>query len=185
MFSWESLTTDSISSTPSLKGNIIPGYYFAGGFHTEFYAGIAHGTMISSIIVAKDDNVGMVGLAPHCKVLTASQGMIEHALVKMQRQYFNDHPKATFVEWQEQMRKQQDVLVKFGQEWVRYQLLGAAEAIHYLVDHGARVINFSGAVERRLCQDAAVWEKVEEAFAYAAKNNVLIVLAAGNNAVLK
>ncbi len=167
---------------PDLKGQLIPGYYYAGGFHTEFFEGNAHGTLVSSIIVAKDDNAGMAGLAPHCKVLTASQGMLEHTLVKMQREYFPDHPKAKFAEWQEQIRKHQDVLVKFGQEWVRYQLLGAAEAIRYLVDHGARVINFSSAVERNLCQDAELWKKVEDAFAYAAEKDVVIVLAAGNTA---
>ena len=45
---------------PDLKGQLIPGYYFAGGFHTEFYANIAHGTMVSSLIVAKDNDKAMV-----------------------------------------------------------------------------------------------------------------------------
>src|SRR5262245_40956632 len=29
---------------PDLKGQVTPGYYYPGGFHTEFYEGIAHGT---------------------------------------------------------------------------------------------------------------------------------------------
>jgi thermitase len=167
---------------PDLKGQLIPGYYFAGGFHTEFYAGLAHGTMVSSIIVAKDDNAGMVGLAPHCKALTASQGSLEHILVKMRQDYFRDHPKATMADWQEEMREHQGMIEKFAEDWNRYQLLGAADAIRYLVNHGARVINFSSGVERSQCSSAEVWEEIENAFAYAAKNDIVIVLGAGNNA---
>ena len=59
--------------------------------------------MISSIIVAKDDNTGMVGLAPHCRVLTASQGMVEHTLVKMQRKFFRDDPKASLTDFQKEI----------------------------------------------------------------------------------
>lgn len=170
---------------PDLKGQLIPGYYYAGGFHTEFYAGNAHGTMMSSIIVAKDDNAGMVGLAPHCKVLTASTGMIEHILMRLQQEGMRENPEATMAEMQEEMRKHPDVMEKiekFGRDWVRYQVLGAADAIRYLVDHGVRVINFSGGLEKRLCPFPDVWKKVEDAFAYAAEKDVVIVLSAGNNA---
>lgn len=167
---------------PDLKGQLLPGYYFAGGFHTEFYEGIAHGTLVSSIIVAKDDQQGMTGLAPECRVLTASQGMLEHKLLKLQQELFRNHPKATLADWQKEIVKHIDVLRDFGEGWVSYQLLGAAEAIHYLVDHGARLINISGAIERSLCPSDDVWMKVEEAFAYAASKDVVIVLAAGNNA---
>ena len=45
---------------PSAK---YPGYYYAGGFHTEFFGGNAHGTQVASIIVAKNDDAGMAGLA--------------------------------------------------------------------------------------------------------------------------
>jgi subtilisin family serine protease len=78
---------------PDLKGQVTPGYYYAGGYHMEFYEGIAHGTIVASLIVAGEGRAdGMVGLAPRCKVLTVSQGMIEHTLVKLQSQYFKDHP---------------------------------------------------------------------------------------------
>jgi subtilisin family serine protease len=167
---------------PDLKGQLTPGYYYAGGFHTEFYAGNAHGTQVASIIAAKDDGAGMVGLAPQCKVLTASQGMLEHTLVKMRQEYFHKHPNATVADWQEQIRKHQDELADFGKQWVSYQLLGAAEAIKYLVDHGARVINISGGMERSLCPSDEVWEQIEVAFVYAAGKEVVIVLGAGNNA---
>ena len=168
---------------PDLKGQLVPGYYFASGYHTEFAVCTAHGTLVSSIIVAKDNGAGMVGLAPHCKVLTASQGTLEHLMFKIQQEYMRDHPEGTLAEVQAEMQKHQEELQKFGLEWVRYQHVGAADAIRYLVDHGARVINFSGGVERSLCPSAAVWKKVEDAFAYAAEKNVVIVVGAGNNAL--
>jgi subtilisin family serine protease len=59
---------------------------------------------------------------------------------------------------------------------------GAANAIRYLVDHGVKVINFSGGLKRSLCPSAEKWRKLEEAFSHAAEKGVIIVLAAGNNA---
>ncbi len=167
---------------PDLKGQLVPGFYFSGGYHTEFYEGIAHGTMIAGIIVATDDNAGMVGLAPRCRVLTASQGMLEHKLLQIQKQFFEKRPKADMKELQAELMKHQDVLSKFGQKWVVYQVAGAADAIHYLVDHGVRVINVSGGLKKSLCPSAEAWSKLEEAFAYAAGKEVVIVLSAGNNA---
>jgi subtilisin family serine protease len=62
---------------PDLKGQLIPGYYFPGAYHTECYENIAHGTLVSSIMVAKGDSPdAMAGLAPRCRVLTASQGTL-------------------------------------------------------------------------------------------------------------
>jgi subtilisin family serine protease len=168
---------------PDLKGQLIPGIYYPGGFHSEFYEGVAHGTLVSSLIVAKDNNPGgMVGLAPNCRVLTASQGMIEHTLLKMQTKFFREHPKATLADVQKEMMKQPITLMKFGLDWVHYQVDGAAVAIRYLVDHGVKVINFSGGLKRSFCPSAEKWQKLEQAFAYAAEKGVVIVLAAGNNA---
>ena len=59
---------------------------------------------------------------------------------------------------------------------------GASEAIRYLTDHGARVINFSGGLRRSLVPSEEAWKKLEESFAYAASKNVVIVVAAGNEA---
>ena len=61
---------------------------------------------------------------------------------------------------------------------------GAADAIRYLVDHGVRVINISGALSRHLTQPVSEssWRKLEEAFEYAVEKDIVIVLAAGNNA---
>jgi|SRR5579872_4637034 len=168
---------------PDLKGQLIPGNYYASGYHTEFYENMAHGTLVSSLIVARDDNpAGMVGLAPNCRVVTASQGMIEHTLVKVQTKFFQEHPKATLADLQKEMMKQPGTLMKFGQDWIHYQVGGATNAIRYLVDRGVKVINFSGALRRSLCPSAETWQKLEDAFAYAADKGVVIVLAAGNNA---
>jgi subtilisin family serine protease len=168
---------------PDLKGQLIPGYYYPGGYHTEFYENVAHGTQVCSLIVARDGNpAGMVGLAPRCRVVTASQGMIEHTLVKLQRAFFRKNPKATLADLQKEMIKQPETLKTFGQDWVHYQVDGAANAVRYLVDRGVKVINFSGGLKRSLCPSAEKWQKLEEAFAYAAEKGVVIVLAAGNNA---
>jgi subtilisin family serine protease len=170
---------------PDLKGQLLPGYYYPGGYHTEFHANVAHGTLVASLIVAREGNPdGMVGLAPRCRALTASQGMIEHTLVKRQNQFFRDHPKATFADWQKEFLMPANAISigKFAGDWVHYQIVGAAEAIRYLVDHGVKVINFSGGLRRSLCPSADDWQKLEDAFAHAARKNVVLVLAAGNNA---
>jgi subtilisin family serine protease len=168
---------------PDLKGQLIPGIYCPGGYYTEFYENVAHGTLVSSLIVAKDNNpAGMVGLAPNCRVLTASLGMIEHTLLKMQTKFFREHPHASLADLQKEMMKQPEPLKKFAQDWVHYHVDGATNAIRYLVDNGVRVINISGALKRSLCPSAEKWQKLEEAFVYAAEKGVLIVLGAGNNA---
>lgn len=168
---------------PDLRGQLTPGLYYAGGYHTEFYENVAHGTLVSSIMVARDNNPsGMVGLAPRCRVLTAAQGSIEHTLVKIQTKFFQENPKATLAGLQREMMKQPETLKKFGQDWVHYQVDGAADAIRYLVDRGAKVINFSGGLKRSLCPSTEKWQRLEEAFGYAAEKGVVIVLTAGNNA---
>jgi subtilisin family serine protease len=168
---------------PDLRGQLIPGYYYPGGYHPEVYENIAHGTQVCSIIAARgEDPSGMVGLAPGCKVLTASQGMIEHTLVKLQLRFFREHPKASAAEWQKEMQKHQEALKRFGTDWVHYQVTNAADAVRYLVDRGVKVINISGGLKKSLCPSAELWQRLEDAFAHAARKGVVIVLAAGNNA---
>jgi subtilisin family serine protease len=168
---------------PDLKGQLIPGFYYPDGYHTEFYENVAHGTLVSSIIVARDNNpTGMVGLAPRCRVLTASQGMIEHTPAKIQTKFFQEHPKATVADLQMEMMKHPLTLMQFGKDWAHYQVDGAADAIRYLVDHGVRVVNISGGLKRSLCPSAEKWKRLEGAFSYAAEKGVVIVLAAGNYA---
>jgi subtilisin family serine protease len=168
---------------PDLKGQLNPGFYYPGGYHTEFYEGIAHGTIVASLIIARDNNAaGMVGLAPHCKVLTASQGMLEHTLLKIQQKFFQDNPEAKFADWQKEMFTHLGEIQKFGLGWAHFQVSNAADAIRYLVDHGVKVINFSGGLRKNLCPSADAWQRLEDSFAYAAEKGVIIVLAAGNDA---
>jgi subtilisin family serine protease len=168
---------------PDLKGQLVPGYYFPGGYHAEFYENVAHGTLVASLIVARGGKDGAVsGLAPRCRVLTASQGMIEHTMVKLQRQYLREHPRAGLAELQKEFLKHRAELEAFGNAWVRYQVAGAADAVRYLVNGGVRVINISGGLKKSLCRSAEDWKKLEDAFAFASEKEVVIVLAAGNNA---
>jgi subtilisin family serine protease len=169
---------------PDLKGQLTPGYYYPGAYHGESFAEIAHGTLVSSLIVARADRPGaMTGLAPDCRVLTASQGMIEQLMVKLQSEFFHKHPGATLKDFHSDAHINTS-MEKFARDWIVYQVGGAADAIRYLVDHGVRVINISGAVPRHLVfpVSESSWRKLEEAFEYAAVKDVVIVLAAGNNA---
>ena len=167
---------------PDLKGQVLPGYYYSGGYHSEFYENVSHGTLVSSIMVAKDDGSGMIGLAPTCRVLAASQGMIEHALVKLRREFYEGNPEAQESDFQQEIVKHSAEVQQFGARWVNYQVEGAAEAIHYLVDQGVKVINISGFLSRALCPDKDSWKKLEDAFQHAADKNVVIVTSAGNHA---
>ncbi len=168
---------------PDLKGQLTPGYYYPGGYHGESFVEIAHGTLVSSLIVAQGDRPGtMTGLAPDCRVLTASQGMIENRMAKLQSEFFRKHPNATLKDFQSDAQINTD-MEKAARDWITYQVGGAADAIRYLVDHGVRVINFSGLLSRRTALIAEPsWRKLEEAVEYAVEKNVVIVLAAGNNA---
>jgi subtilisin family serine protease len=83
---------------------------------------------------------------------------------------------------QQEMAAHREDLKKFGEDWARYQVSGAASAIRYLVDRGVRVINISGGLMRSLCPEASVWQQLEESVGYAAERDVIIVLAAGNSA---
>ncbi|MFO0984388.1 MAG: S8 family serine peptidase [Planctomycetota bacterium] len=159
---------------PSLKGRLEPGYYYPGGYHSDFYENIAHGTLVAGIIVANGDD-GVSGLAPDCRIITASQGTIDHYLVKLQKR---TDPKLL----QSEMAAHPDELKRFGEAWSRYQVEGAAHAIDYLVDRGVRVINFSGGLWRSQCPSAAAWQKLEDAVRRAAEHDVIVVLSAGNNA---
>jgi subtilisin family serine protease len=168
---------------PDLKEQLIPGFYYSDGYQSGFYENMAHGTLVSSLIIAKENNpTGMVGLAPRCRVLTASQGMIEHKLLKMQTKFYRENPNAPLTDWQKEMMKQPLTITRFAHDWVHYQVDGAADAIRYLVNHKVRVINISSALKRSLCPSAEDWKKIESAFSYAAEKGVIIVLGAGNNA---
>jgi subtilisin family serine protease len=170
---------------PDLIGCLIPGFYASGGYHTEFYENVAHGTLVASIIVANDNNkTGMVGLAPRCHVLTASHGIIEHAILKLQKEFLKDCPKASLEQIGKEMLKHQNVLKTFATDWAHHMISSIADAIGYLVDHEVKVINISGALKQSLCPSPKIWKKLEDAFVYAAKKDVVIVIGAGNNSAM-
>lgn len=172
---------------PDLKSNLVPGFYASGGYHTECYEIVGHGTLVASIIAAKDNNkIGMTGLAPRCRVLTASYGMIENKYGSLLRKFRQDHPAALPGDkrWAKLMEERGDEMKDFGTKWVKYMTLSQAKAIRYLVGHKVRVINISGYMQRSLCRSCPeAWQQLEDAFVYAAKNDVVIVIGAGNNAV--
>ena len=167
---------------PDLVGQLTPGYYYSGGFHSESFSTLAHGTEVASIIAAKDDGKGMVGLAPRCRVITASQGMIEHLLLKLQRQFFTANPGASLEEFQEELMEHSEELHRFGEQWIQFQVNGAADAIRYLVKQGVQVINISGALKRSMVKSQATWDNLEAAVWEAAEQDVILVLGAGNSA---
>ncbi len=166
---------------PDLKGRVEPGYYFPGGYHSEFFEGISHGTIVAGLIVAAGDRPGSItGLAPGCRVLAASQGMIDHKMQKFEAEFFRTRPKATFKEYQVAFLLNGLSMARFGKDWAAYQMVGATAAIRYLVDHGVRVINFSGGLLRRFSPSQQVWNDLEAACEYAASKGVVLVISAGN-----
>jgi thermitase len=173
---------------PDLKANLAPGFFASGSYHTEFLENIAHGTLVVSLIAAVGNNgIGMTGLAPRCRVLAAALGMIEHKMAKLQKKFMQDHPGAGPSEWGKFMssKENQAEMLSFAKDWERFVSRGIAESIRYLVDHKVRVINVSVALMKEgsgFSTDS--WQTLEEAFAYAREEGVLIVLAAGNSGVL-
>ncbi len=172
---------------PDLKSNLVPGFYASGGYHTECFEIVGHGTLVASIIAAKENNkIGMTGLVPRCRVLTASCGMLENKHGQLLRKFRQDHPEAGPGDkrWAKLMEERRDEIKDFGTKWVNYMTLSNAKAIRYLVDHKVRVINISGYMQRDLCRSCPeAWQQLEDAFEYAAKNDVVIVIGAGNDAV--
>jgi subtilisin family serine protease len=174
---------------PDLKANFVPGFFAGGSYHTEFLENVAHGTLVVSLIAAVGNNgIGMTGLAPRCRVLAASLGMIEHKMAKLQKKFLRDHPEAGPSEWGKFMssKENQAEMFRFAKDWERFVSRGIAESIRYLVDHNVRVINISVALMKEgsgFSTDS--WQTLEEAFAYAREKGVLIVLAAGNNSALE
>lgn len=168
---------------PLLKGRLLPGFYASGGYHTELEGNIAHGTAVAGLIAAQGGaGSEMTGLAPGCRIVTASQGMIEHVLLRMQQEWAKANPGASIDEFMKKAAASEE-LKTFGRNWTSYQAAANADAILYLVDRGVRVINISGLLRKGLFPIAADWDRLEAAFKHAADKGVLMVLAAGNNAV--
>ncbi len=168
---------------PDMKDQLVPGFYAPGGYHTEIYVNNAHGTLVSSIICANENNqLGMAGLAPGCRILASSHGMIEHFLLKLRSEYLKDHPDADISEAPKVMAQHRDEIKQFGERWTAYMGSSIADAIRYSVDHGARVINISGFLKTSLIASSEARNKLKDAFTYAASKDVIVVIPSGNNA---
>jgi subtilisin family serine protease len=168
---------------PDLAGQLIPGYYAPGGYHTEIAENVGHGTLVASIIAAKgEEGVGMTGLSPGCRILTASLGVIEHKLLRLELDFMKTHSDAKLADLQSEMAAHGKEMEAWGKAWTTYQAISTAEAIRYLVDHHVRVINDSGYFQKGLIASPDAWRELDDAFKYAASKDVLIVLSAGNSA---
>lgn len=137
---------------PDFEANLLPGFYASGGYHTECFETMGHGTAVASLIIARSNNkIGMTGLAPGCRVLTASHGAIEHKLAKLQKKFRRENPEAGPRDFSKVWRERRDEIRAFNTEWARHTCLSVAEAIRYLVDRNVQVINISALLRKSLC----------------------------------
>ncbi|MCI0743924.1 MAG: S8 family serine peptidase [Verrucomicrobia subdivision 3 bacterium] len=83
---------------PDLAPHVKPGFYAHGGFHTETYDIIAHGTMVAGIIGAQNNDLGVSGMAPGCRILCASLGFIDHPIVKIRKRFEKELEWIPFLE---------------------------------------------------------------------------------------
>ena len=170
---------------PALKESILPGCFASGVYHTTSFGLVAHGTLVSGLLVARNvGDGGMVGFAPDCRVLAASSGMPKHLLILAQQRFAAEHPDADMPAWVAELDKQAgEELQAFGKDWIDYVSRTIAEGIVYLTDHGARVINISAFLPTKLLSIRPEFlERVDLAFKHAAGNDVVIVIGAGNDA---
>ena len=169
---------------PALQGNLKPGWFAPGVFHTDFFAMDAHGTLVASLIAARrtEGQDGMQGLAPDCTVLTAAQGMPMHSMARFQQEYFTKNKDASVAGWQKEVSAHAAEFKAWSGAWLEYVFGTVAEAIHFLADNNARVINISEDLNfAALAARPDLKTRVESAFAYAKQKDVLIVVAAGNS----
>jgi len=168
---------------PALAGHIKPGWFAPGVYHTDFFTMDAHGTLVSSLLVAhrQEGQDGMWGFAPGCSVLAAAQGMPVHELLRWRQNFLAKNPNASGAEMAKAM-SQTPSLKAFGDHWIEFVFTTLADSIHYLTDHGARVINISEFIATSvLASKPELKARVEEAFNYARDKDVLIVVGAGNS----
>lgn len=161
---------------PSLRERLIPGYWADEAYHPETYQNIAHGTLVAGLMVANPQNEnGMRGLAPDCRVLTASIGVIEHPLVRRMNEVSKAHPDMSEIEVAKEVGKLMSentaALQQFGARWKNFVTTATSNSIVYLVDKGVKLINMSM---------YTFTPELNDAFEYARRHDVLIVVGAGN-----
>ena len=161
---------------PYLRDRLLPGYYAEGVYHTESYQTIAHGTLVSSLMVANPQNEnGMWGLAPECKVLTASLGTIEHPFMRLMNEIKKNNPGMSDADvvkkTGEKINKDTLSAQQLVKPWVNFVIRSTSNAIVYLVKNGVKVINMSMYTFK---------SEFNEAFEFARKHDVLVVIGAGN-----
>ncbi len=162
---------------PYLRNQLMPGYYSDGVYHTETYQTLAHGTLVTSLMVANPQNKnGMLGLTPECKVMTASIGMIENPRIRVFQEIMKNNPDLSdieaMIEANKEISKDTITAQQFNKQWRDFVTTKTANSIVYLTDKGVKVINMSM---------YTFIPELNEAFEYARKNDVLIVVGAGNN----
>ena len=165
---------------PDLKGNLLPGFYAPNAYHTEVLEGIAHGTMVASLIIAGSGNgIGMSGLAPGCRAVAAAHGSIENQYAKLMLQFRKDHPDAGPGEFNKVLREHPE-LKEFGLKHRHFVYETMARAIRDLTERKVKVINMSQFLALASCP-AETKPAFEAAVEYARQKDVVLVLGAGNN----
>jgi Subtilisin-like serine proteases len=165
---------------PYLHDQLIPGYYADGVYHPLTFTTMSHGTLVSSLMVANSKNEnGMQGLAPDCKVLTASIGSIEH-LFRRRQEIMKDNPDMSMMDVMKEINKDSIAVEQFAERWNTYGGTATAKSIVYLVENGAKIINISLEIVASMYPEQTQ-QKIDEALNYAREQDVLIVIAAGNS----
>src|SRR5690349_20853535 len=54
---------------PDLRGQVLPGADFVDGSTDGRYDFVGHGTTVAALIAGHDDRTGVVGVAPHARIL--------------------------------------------------------------------------------------------------------------------
>ncbi|MEM8733929.1 MAG: S8 family serine peptidase [Planctomycetota bacterium] len=170
---------------PCLDGRLQPTFFAGGVYHLGSSKLTSHGTGMASLIAAQRvDKDGMIGMAPKSNLLAVSMGSALHLPLALRAAYLREHPDATPAEVQEEMQSHAAELQAFGREWVGSKIRSAAEGLTALVDHGARVINFSAHFGAPAL-DPEFKALLDKAYAHAAKHDVLVVVSAGNTGTVE
>lgn len=164
---------------PYLRENLIPGCYEDKVYHPMTFQTMAHGTLVASLMIANPVNeIGMYGLAPDCKVLTASIGSMEHYILKKRQEILKNTPQMPLADIMKEMSKDSVMINTFSYQWNEFSGIAVAKGIMYLVKNGVKVINISAEIMVQYSKHTQ--EKINEAIDYARQQDVLLVIAAGN-----